>query len=138
VGGRAVHYVSGEDVMLCPAPWVHEGRDESYQMPDPVYPPGHCNGITDDLDMETQRHLEEQIAQEILLLSQKLANLQARYGARRPVDNNTKPAVLSCPLTPLLLDITRRDGKSNPRAPSTSRITQKQQPESRSVISFGF
>jgi len=54
---RAVHYVSGEDVMLCPAPWVHEGRDESYQMPDPVYPPGHCNGITDDLDMETQRHL---------------------------------------------------------------------------------
>jgi hypothetical protein len=80
-----------------------------------------------------------QIAQEILLLSQKLANLQARYGARRPVDNNTKPAVLSCPLTPLLLDITQeRDGKSNPRAPSTSRITQKQQPESRSVISFGF
>ncbi|KAG0624113.1 hypothetical protein M758_3G225300 [Ceratodon purpureus] len=149
------HYISGNDVLVCPAPWVHEGRifpgtpamgvnwvpeglsdsqqrqnaklEESHrcEMPDPVYPPAHCSNcnFSADMDMDTQHHLEEQIAHEILLLSQKLANLQARYGARRPVHNNTKPAVLSCPQTPLLLDNTigsQKDVKSNPRAPSIS------------------
>lgn len=149
------HFISGNDVLVCPAPWVHEGRifpgtpamgvnwapespsemqprqklEESHrcEMPDPVYPPAHCSNCTSnfpaDLDMDTQHHLEEQIAHEILLLTQKLANLQARYGARRPVYNNTKPAVLSCPQTPLLLDNTigsQKDVKSNPRAPSIS------------------
>lgn len=134
-GGRAVHYISGEDVMVCPAPWVHEGREGIYHIPDYVYPSAHCNSFANDLDMETQRHQEEQIAQEILLLSQKLANLQARYGARRlPAPNEgTKPVVLSCPLTPLLLDTTRKDVKSNPRAPSASR--RQNHPEPRLVSS---
>ncbi|XP_024363058.1 uncharacterized protein [Physcomitrium patens] len=197
------HYIPGDDMLMCPAPWVHNSRifpgvpamcvsqppkfhsvgvnytsetskkDHTSQpkqnqdkleaephlpeMPDPVYPPAHCNNQTSsfvtDLDMNTQRQLEEQIAHEILVLSQKLANLQARYGTRRPVHNNSKPAVLSCPQTPLLLDNTqgsRRDVKTcKPRAPtagqcvkgeeavhpqpgmSTSRYTHRQQPDSR-------
>lgn len=163
------HYISGDEVLVCPAPWVHKGRifpgvpamcmdpkeygsmgvnwaresqseagqpkpidlkpEESStgrEMPDPVFPPAYCSNrapnFAADLDMDIQRQLEEQIAHEILLLSQKLANLQTRYGARRVVnDNSTKPAVLSCPQTPLLLDNPmQRDAKSNARAPSIS------------------
>ena len=151
------HHMSGDDVLVCPAPWVHEGRifpgtpamgvnwapasqsdnqqrqnakleENPYcEMPDPVYPPAHCSNCTSnfsaDMDMDSQHRLEEQIAHEILLLSQKLANLQARYGARRPVHYDTKPAVLSCPQTPLLLDNTigsQKVVKSNPCAPSMS------------------
>jgi len=109
------------------------------EMPDPVFPPAHhIPNFSADLDMDTQRQLEEQIAHEILLLSQKLANLQARYGARRVVHDNTKPAVLSCPQTPLLLDnpTTQRDGKcSNASAPSMNEDHSQQRPatSSRSV-----
>lgn len=85
---------------------------DEHEMPDPVFPPAHhASNFAADLDMDNQRQLEEQIAHEILLLSQKLANLQGRYGARRVATDNAKPAVLSCPQTPLLLD--NRDVKCN-------------------------
>lgn len=87
-------------------------ENEEHEMPDPVFPPAHhASNFAADLDMDNQRQLEEQIAHEILLLSQKLANLQGRYGARRVATDNAKPAVLSCPQTPLLQD--NRDVKCN-------------------------
>lgn len=91
-----------------PIPNEKLDKNSLSEMPEPVFPPPHCNNqssnFSGDVEMDTQRQLEEQIAHEILLLSQKLANLQARYGTRRLTHDNTKPAVLSCPQTPLLLD----------------------------------
>ncbi|XP_024363562.1 uncharacterized protein [Physcomitrium patens] len=186
-------YINRDDVLMCPAPWVYEGRffpgtpamgvnwvsdcisegqprqssseklEESYshKIPDPVYLSAHCNtcstDYSPDLDVDTQRHLEEKIGHEILLLSQKLANLQAQCGTRRPVHSNTKPAVLNRPQAPPLdvnMRRTQRDPKSassrtssisrsircqgttQPRsgASSSSRTTRKQAAESRFKI----
>lgn len=106
----------------------HENSERGDQdgLPQPITPPlllkvktCSSNGET-DLDAENQRQLEEEIAREILVLSQKLANLQTRYGVRRAVQSGSKLAVLSCPQTPLLLEkCLQKDGKED--SPNTSR-----------------
>lgn len=60
-----------------------------------------------ELEEDIQREIEAELKKEISLLSQKLAVLQARHGAQRMVEGPL-PAVLSCPVTPVL---TPRDSK---------------------------
>ena len=70
-----------------------------------------------DLEDHIEREIEDEISQEILNLSQKLATLQAKLGAKR-VKNGSMPAVMSCPVTPVL---TPRDLKENIEEGSTQK-----------------
>jgi hypothetical protein len=67
-----------------------------------------------ELEAEIQGQLEEEIGKEILILSRKLANLQARYGGKRMLKRGFKAAVLSCPETPLLLEASHLQNEGRP------------------------
>jgi hypothetical protein len=67
-----------------------------------------------ELEAEIQGQLEEEIGKEILILSRKLANLQARYGGKRMLKRGFKAAVLSCPETPLLLEASNLQNEGRP------------------------
>lgn len=63
----------------------------------------HCTreSLEAQLEDDIQTDIEDEISKEILHLSQKLANLQARHGSQHTLDGSL-PAVLSCPVTPVL------------------------------------
>ena len=101
---------------------VHNCREfrkdkPQFQASFPHYVLGHCleESLEAQLEDDIQKDIEDEISKEILHLSQKLANLQARHGAQHMLDGSL-PAVLSCPVTPVLTPRIRQRSKGDVRS----------------------